>query len=206
MRRSLSRTHHVDRPVDGSTQSSLHPPDGGSATVLVHRIRSVPACRRPSDDRPRSPAVPGSRHDWASGLPPIGHRRWSAADPRPSFPTMRRFLGTAVADWLWRCSSAAPACGRTRPARVSGADGWAFLRRPDSGAHRGRLDEDRQVVTTATAFLAVEDPADGAQEVSELVESVGGRVDERSEQAASGGRRARGRRRRPRGPGAPLMR
>jgi hypothetical protein len=47
-------------------------------------------------------------------------------------------------------------------------------------------DADRQVVTTATASLAVEDPADGAQRVSELVESVGGRVDERTEQAASG--------------------
>ena len=42
------------------------------------------------------------------------------------------------------------------------------------------------MVTTATASLAVEDPADGAQQVSELVESVGGRVDERTEQAASG--------------------
>ena len=42
------------------------------------------------------------------------------------------------------------------------------------------------MVTTANVFLAVEDPADGAQEVSELVESVGGRVDERSEQAGSG--------------------
>ena len=42
------------------------------------------------------------------------------------------------------------------------------------------------MVTTATASLAVEDPADGAQRVSELVESAGGRVDERTEQAGSG--------------------
>ena len=42
------------------------------------------------------------------------------------------------------------------------------------------------MVTTATASLAVEDPADGAQRVSELVESAGGRVDERTEHAASG--------------------
>ncbi len=42
------------------------------------------------------------------------------------------------------------------------------------------------MVTTATASLAVEDPADGAQRVSELVESVGGRVDQRTELAASG--------------------
>jgi Domain of unknown function (DUF4349) len=47
-------------------------------------------------------------------------------------------------------------------------------------------DADRQVVTTATASLAVEDPAVGAQRVSELVEAAGGRVDERTEQAGSG--------------------
>jgi len=46
-------------------------------------------------------------------------------------------------------------------------------------------DADRQVVTTAFASVAVEDPADGAQRVSELVEAVGGRVEERTEQAAS---------------------
>ncbi|MGY1807787.1 DUF4349 domain-containing protein [Blastococcus sp. SYSU D00669] len=54
------------------------------------------------------------------------------------------------------------------------------------------VDSDRQVVTTATAFLAVEDPADGAQQVSELVESVGGRVEERSERTASGEDEAEG--------------
>jgi hypothetical protein len=47
-------------------------------------------------------------------------------------------------------------------------------------------DTDRQVVTTASAFVTVEDPADGAQRVSELVEAAGGRVEERSEQAGSG--------------------
>jgi uncharacterized small protein (DUF1192 family) len=46
-------------------------------------------------------------------------------------------------------------------------------------------DADRQVVTTAMASLAVEDPIEGAQQVSELVESAGGRVDERTEQAGS---------------------
>jgi hypothetical protein len=49
----------------------------------------------------------------------------------------------------------------------------------------GDTDPDRQVVTTASASLAVEDPAAGAQRVSELVESAGGRVEERTEQAAS---------------------
>jgi hypothetical protein len=53
-------------------------------------------------------------------------------------------------------------------------------------------DADRQVVTTATASVAVKDPAAGAQRVSELVEAVGGRVDERSEQAASGESGGRG--------------
>jgi Domain of unknown function (DUF4349) len=54
------------------------------------------------------------------------------------------------------------------------------------GAPGVDTDEERQVVTTASASLAVEDPADAAQRVSELVESAGGRVDERTEQAGSG--------------------
>jgi hypothetical protein len=47
-------------------------------------------------------------------------------------------------------------------------------------------DANRQVVTTATASVTVKDPAAGAQRVSELVESAGGRVDERTEQAGAG--------------------
>lgn len=47
-------------------------------------------------------------------------------------------------------------------------------------------DADRQVVTTATASLAVEDPSDAAQQVSELVEAAGGRVEERSEITPAG--------------------
>ena len=47
-------------------------------------------------------------------------------------------------------------------------------------------DTDRQVVTTATASVAVEDPVVGARRVSELVEAAGGRFDQRSEYAASG--------------------
>ncbi len=50
----------------------------------------------------------------------------------------------------------------------------------DSGS-----DTERQVVTTATSSVVVEDPAESAQAVSELVESVGGRVEQRTEQAAS---------------------
>jgi hypothetical protein len=75
----------------------------------------------------------------------------------------------------------------------SGAGGGAGVPEPavpgnNEGAPTvpGDTDPDRQVVTTASAFLAVEDPADGAQRVSELVETAGGRVDERSEQAGSG--------------------
>ena len=49
----------------------------------------------------------------------------------------------------------------------------------------GQTAPDRQVVQTASASVAVEDPAAGAQRVSELVEAAGGRVDERTEQAAS---------------------
>ena len=51
---------------------------------------------------------------------------------------------------------------------------------------------DRQVVTTATAALAVADPAEGAQQVSELVESAGGRVEQRTVHAGSGEGRVEG--------------
>jgi hypothetical protein len=54
------------------------------------------------------------------------------------------------------------------------------------GDDGGAVDTDRQVVTNATASLAVDDPPDAAQRVSELVESAGGRVDERTEQASTG--------------------
>lgn len=47
-------------------------------------------------------------------------------------------------------------------------------------------DEDRQVVTTASASLVVDDPARGAQQVSELVDAAGGRVEERTERVGSG--------------------
>ena len=63
-------------------------------------------------------------------------------------------------------------------------------------------DQDRHVVTTATASLAVKDPAEASQRVSEVVESAGGWVDERTEQAASGQDGVDGAVRRPRGAGA----
>ncbi|SDQ73012.1 DUF4349 domain-containing protein [Quadrisphaera sp. DSM 44207] len=45
--------------------------------------------------------------------------------------------------------------------------------------------EDRQVVTTASARIAVAEPARAAQRVGEPVEPAGGRVEERTERAAS---------------------
>ena len=71
----------------------------------------------------------------------------------------------------------------------SGAGGGVGVAEPAGPggpeAAPGEVEPDRQVVTTATASLAVEDPARGARRVSELAESAGGRVDERTEQAAS---------------------
>ncbi|MFW3171138.1 DUF4349 domain-containing protein [Geodermatophilus sp. CPCC 206100] len=109
---------------------------------------------------------------------------------------MRRFVGAVVA-----ALAAVVIVGCTGPSGTdsSGADGGAsggpVVPEPAvpggpevAPAAPGETDPDadRQVVTTASATLAVEDPAAGAQRVSELVESVGGRVDERSEQAGSG--------------------
>jgi hypothetical protein len=102
---------------------------------------------------------------------------------------MRRSLGTAITALavalLVGCSagssstdSAGGESGAGGGAAVPGAAG------PEDPA--ADTDTERQVVTTATASLAVEDPSDGAQQVSELVEAAGGRVDERTEHAASG--------------------
>jgi hypothetical protein len=68
----------------------------------------------------------------------------------------------------------------------SGANGGAAAPEDPGGEGAVDADPDREVVTTATASLAVEDPAESAQRVSELVEAVGGRIDERTEHAASG--------------------
>ncbi|MPQ99714.1 DUF4349 domain-containing protein [Modestobacter sp. I12A-02628] len=71
---------------------------------------------------------------------------------------------------------------------ASSAGGAAEVAPGDPGAAPGApgaVDPERQVVTTASASLSVDDPSDAAQQVSELVETAGGRVDERTEQAAS---------------------
>lgn len=68
----------------------------------------------------------------------------------------------------------------------SGAGEGSGVSVPTAPGDPGSTSADRQVVTTATASLAVKDPAEGAQRISELVEAAGGRVDERTEQAGSG--------------------
>jgi hypothetical protein len=104
---------------------------------------------------------------------------------------MRRSLSTAA---VALAVAVLVGCSGPSGTDSSGADGatgeGAVAPEPAPGAPAGApavpVDSDRQVVTTAGASLAVEDPADGAQRVSELVEAAGGRVDERTEQAGSG--------------------
>lgn len=67
-----------------------------------------------------------------------------------------------------------------------GGSGSGAAVAPGGAAGTPDSDADRQVVTTATASVTVKDPAAGAQRVSGLVEAAGGRVDERTEQTASG--------------------
>lgn len=105
---------------------------------------------------------------------------------------MRRSLGTAaVALILVVLVGCSGPSGGDSTSVDGGARGGAGV--PEQAGPGGPVaapadeaDPDRQVVTTATASLAVEDPADAAQEVSELVESAGGRVDERTEYAGTG--------------------
>ena len=99
---------------------------------------------------------------------------------------MRRFLGTVVAGLALAVLVGCSGSGMDSGGAESGAGGGTVAEPVAGQPGEPAVDADRQVVTTATASLAVEDPADGAQRVSELVESVGGRVDERSEQAAAG--------------------
>ena len=99
---------------------------------------------------------------------------------------MRRSLGTAAAALamavLVGCSAPTPSDSGGADSGAGGCSGVPEAA-PDTP---GDPDPERQVVTTAIASVSVEDPADGAQRLSELVETAGGRVEERSEQAASG--------------------
>lgn len=102
---------------------------------------------------------------------------------------MRRFLSTAAAAlalaMLVGCSGPS---GDESSGAGGSADGGASVPEPAAPGPEGApaVDADRQLITTATASLAVEDPAEAAQQVSELVESTGGRVDERTEYATAG--------------------
>src|SRR5690349_20736764 len=69
----------------------------------------------------------------------------------------------------------------------SGADGGESAGAvADEAGDAVAPDADRQVITNASASVVVDDPADGARRVSELVEAAGGRVDERTEYAETG--------------------
>ncbi len=104
---------------------------------------------------------------------------------------MRRSLGTAVLalalTLLVGCTGGgAGSDGAGSDSAGSAADEGTVTTVPgDPGAAPAEADPDRQVVTTASASVTVEDPAEGARQVSELVEAAGGRVEERTEQAAS---------------------
>jgi hypothetical protein len=106
---------------------------------------------------------------------------------------MRRSLSTAAVALALAVVVGCSGPGTDSGAADGGTGGGASAPEPagpgkPEAAPEGPVDADadRQVVTTASASLAVEDPADGAQRVSELVEAAGGRIDERTEQAASG--------------------
>jgi hypothetical protein len=107
---------------------------------------------------------------------------------------MRRSLGTAIVALLLVLLAGCTGGGAESGGGGSDSAGSAGDEGPvtavpgdPGGAPAGPedVDPDRQVVTNASASVAVEDPAEGARRVSELVESVGGRVEERTEQAAS---------------------
>ncbi|MGY2128231.1 DUF4349 domain-containing protein [Blastococcus sp. SYSU DS0617] len=96
---------------------------------------------------------------------------------------MRRLLGTTIATLAVLVVVGCTGSGGDESSSADSAGGGAGAVSDEGGA---AADSDRQVITTATASLVVDDPPDAAQRVSELVESAGGRVDERTEQAAAG--------------------
>jgi hypothetical protein len=98
---------------------------------------------------------------------------------------MRRSLGVAVAALALALLAGCSGSGSSSSSADS-AGGAGPAVAPAGPAGPSDSTPDRQVVTTASASVEVKDPAVGAQRVSELVESAGGRVDERTEQAASG--------------------
>jgi TolA-binding protein len=98
---------------------------------------------------------------------------------------MRRFLGAGVLAMalLVGCSASDSGNSESSNGASDSGGGESAPGQPAGAPVTG--EPERQVVTTATASLEVENPARGAQRISELVESAGGRVDERTEQAGS---------------------
>jgi hypothetical protein len=157
-------------------------PDRDASEAVSEGELSSVAHRRP-EDRPSRAAL--SRHDWASAL--VGSRFTGL----PS-PTVKHLLSTITVALslvlLVGCTGSSD--GESSGADSGGGGGVAAPEPATPGDVEGAPDDpadpERQVVTTASASLAVEDPADAAQRVSELVEAAGGRVEERTEQAGSG--------------------
>ena len=103
---------------------------------------------------------------------------------------MKRFVATVAAALAAVVLVVGCSGGSSESASSAGGDAGGGVEGPavapgDPAAPAVDGDADRQVVTTAMASLAVDDPAEGARAVSELVESAGGRVEERSEQSAA---------------------
>jgi len=98
---------------------------------------------------------------------------------------MRRSLGVAGVALGLALLVGCSGPGSTSSSSGGGSGSGAAVA-PGGGAAAPEAGADRQVVTTATAYMEVKNPAAGAQRVSELVDAAGGRVDERTEQAASG--------------------
>lgn len=97
---------------------------------------------------------------------------------------MRRLLGSAAVTLA--LVLVAGCSGPSGDESSSSADSGGAGAVADEGGGQADADPERQVITNATASLVVDDPADAAQAVSEQVESAGGRVDERTENATTG--------------------
>jgi hypothetical protein len=109
-------------------------------------------------------------------------------DDGPTVRGMRRLLGSVVAALAVAVVVGCSGSTEDSSGADSGSGTGAVAPEPAAPGDQETApdDADRQVVTTASASVAVDDPADGAQRVSELVESAGGRVEERTERAESG--------------------
>jgi hypothetical protein len=101
---------------------------------------------------------------------------------------MRRFLGvSAAAVALAVLAGCSGSSGSASSGAGTAAGGQAAVAPPTApGSSSLPADSNREVVSTATASVVVKDPAVGAQRISALAESAGGRVDKRVEQAGSG--------------------